>query len=87
MASFPDGWAYLTGAGHIAAGLGVLFSVLPRVAAWAEAGMLSVFTLLVWIPAILAAPRTRLPWTAFFISWTIASAVWAVAQNISPKRV
>jgi uncharacterized membrane protein len=82
---FRTGWAYLTGAGHIAAGLGVLFSVLPRVAAWAEAGMLSVFTLLVWIPAILAAPRTRLPWTAFFISWAIASAAWAVAQNITSK--
>jgi uncharacterized membrane protein len=83
---FRTGWAYLTGAGHIAAGLGVLFSVLPRVAAWAEAGMLSVFTLLVWIPAILSAPRTRLPWTAFFISWAITSAAWAVAQNITAKQ-
>jgi uncharacterized membrane protein len=83
---FRIGWVYLTGTGHIAAGLGVLFSVLPRVAAWAEAGMLSVFTLLVWIPAVLSAPRTRLPWTPFFISWIIASAAWAVAQNISHKR-
>jgi uncharacterized membrane protein len=80
------GWAYLTGAGQIACGLGVLFSILPRVAAWAEAGMISLFTLLVWAPAILAAPRTRLPWTAFFISWAIASAAWVVAQNIAPKH-
>jgi uncharacterized membrane protein len=80
------GWAYLTGAGQIASGLGVLFSVFPRVAAWAEAGMISLFTLLVWGPAILAAPRTRLPWTAFFISWAIASAAWVVAQNIAPKQ-
>jgi uncharacterized membrane protein len=70
------GWAYLTGTGRIACGLGVLFSILPRVAAWAEAGMLSLFTLLVWVPAILAAPTTPLPWTAFFISWVIASAAW-----------
>jgi uncharacterized membrane protein len=81
------GWAYLTGAGQIACGLGVLFSMLPRVAAWAEAGMISVFTLLVWGPAIVAAPKTRLPWTAFFISWAIASAAWVVAQNIVPKPV
>jgi uncharacterized membrane protein len=80
------GWAYLTGAGQIACGLGVLFSILPRVAAWAEAGMISLFTLLVWAPAILAAPRTRLSWTAFFISWAIASAAWVVAQNIAPKH-
>ncbi len=80
------GWAYLTGVGQIASGLGVLFSIFPRVAAWAEAGMISLFTLLVWGPAILAAPKTRLPWTAFFISWAIASAAWVVAQNIAPKQ-
>jgi uncharacterized membrane protein len=80
------GWAYLTGAGQIASGLGVLFSIFPRVAARAEAGMISLFTLLVWGPAILAAPKARLPWTAFFISWAIASAAWVVAQNIAPKH-
>jgi uncharacterized membrane protein len=80
------GWAYLTGAGHIACGLGVLLSIFPRVAAMAEAAMIGLFTLLVWGPAILAAPGARLPWTAFFISWAIASAAWLVAQNIAPKR-
>lgn len=76
------GWAYLTGAGQIACGLGVLFNVLAELAAYIEAAMISIFTLLVWGPAILAAPKTRLPWTAFFISWAIASAAWVVAQNI-----
>src|ERR1700687_4906905 len=80
------GWAYLTGVGQIACGLGVLFSILPRVAAMAEASMISLFTLLVWGPKFLAAPTTRLPWTAFFISWAIASAAWVVAQNIAPKQ-
>lgn len=83
---YREGWAYLTGTGQIASGLGVLFGILPRVAAWAEAGMISLFTLLVWAPAIFAAPRTRLPWTAFFISWAIASAAWVVAQNVGAKR-
>lgn len=83
---YREGWAYLTGAGQMASGLGVLFGVLPRVAAWAEAGMLSLFTILVWAPAIFAAPRTRLPWTAFFISWAIASGAWVVAQNVGARR-
>jgi uncharacterized membrane protein len=83
---YQIGWAYLTGAGQIACGLGVLFSIFPRAAAGAEAGMISLFTLLVWAPAILAAPTARLPWTAFFISWAIASAAWTVAQNIAPKQ-
>src|SRR5712664_392222 len=81
------GWAYLTGAGQIACGLGVLFSIFPRVAARTEAGMISLFTLLVWGPAILAAPKTRLPWTAFFISWAIASAAWVVAQNVVAQNM
>ncbi len=80
------GWAYLTGLGQIACGLGVLFSVYPRVAAYAEAGMLSSFTILVWGPAILAAPQTRMPWTAFFISWAIASGAWIVAANLQTRK-
>jgi uncharacterized membrane protein len=82
---FRKGWAYLTGAGQIASGLGVLFNVLPRVAAWAEAGQITLYTLLVWLPATVGA-RTRLNWTAFFISWIFGAAAWAVAQNMPAKR-
>jgi uncharacterized membrane protein YphA (DoxX/SURF4 family) len=83
---FRTGWAYLTGIGQIACGIGVLFSIYPRVAATAEAGMLSLFTLLVWGPRILGAPATRLPRTAFFISWAIAAAAWLVAINVGTKE-
>ncbi|GAC1635086.1 MAG: hypothetical protein NVS9B14_11890 [Candidatus Acidiferrum sp.] len=76
------GWAYLTGAGQIASGLGILFGVLPRIAAWAEAGQIALYTLLVWGGAIVAAPKTRLAWTAFFISWIFGAAAWLVAQNV-----
>jgi uncharacterized membrane protein len=82
---YREGWAYLTGAGHIAAGLAVLFSIFPRVAAFAEAAMIGVFTILVWGPRIVAEPKARLPWTAFFISWAIAAAAWVVAQSIAAK--
>ncbi|HEX4029041.1 MAG TPA: hypothetical protein VHX20_01690 [Terracidiphilus sp.] len=75
-------WAYLTGVGQMACGVGVLVRLWPRVAASVEAGMIGLFTLLVWAPAIAAAPRTRLPWTAFFISWVIAAAAWVVAENV-----
>ncbi|HEY7352975.1 MAG TPA: DoxX family protein [Terriglobales bacterium] len=83
---YREGWAYLTGAGQIACGLGVLLSILPRVAAFTEAAMIGLFTILVWAPKIVAAPKTRLPWTAFFISWAIASAAWLVAQNVAAKQ-
>ena len=74
-------WAYLTGAGSIVACLGVLFAVLPRLAATLEAAMLWIITLLVWAPAIVAAPSDRTPWTAFVISALIACGAWVVADS------
>jgi uncharacterized membrane protein len=56
-------WACLTGAGQIACGLGILFRILPRVAAWCEAGMVSIFTLLVWLPMVVSKPGDRGAWT------------------------
>lgn len=86
---YRPGWAMLTGLGQMASGLGVLFGILPRIAAYSEAVMISLFTLLIWLPATIAAPATRMPWTAFWISWAIASAAWVVAEdlrNTSPPR-
>lgn len=83
----PLFFAYLTGAGHIASGLGVLFSVLPRIAITAEAAMLTVITLLVWAPRVLAHPATRMPWTAFWISWAITAAVWVLAAGTTDTRI
>jgi len=76
------GFAYLAGAGHIAAGLGILFGVLRRLAATAEAMMLSLFALLVSIPGIVASPGTRDPWVAFFITATCAGAAWGIAGSL-----
>ncbi len=82
---FRTGWAYLTGAGHLAAGIGVLLSIYPRLAATMEAAMLSVFTLLVWVPAVLAAPTSLPQWTEFLISWAITAGAWVVAESITAK--
>jgi len=79
-------WAYLTGAGQMASGLGVLLGILPRLAAFIEVVQIGLYTLLVWGPAIFSAPEKRLPLTAFFISWAIGSGAWAVAQSVGKKR-
>ncbi|MGC2614137.1 MAG: hypothetical protein WA354_08930, partial [Terracidiphilus sp.] len=55
--------------------------------AWAEAGQITLYTLLIWLPAIFATPRARLSWTALWISWTIGAAAWVVAQNMASKPV
>jgi uncharacterized membrane protein len=75
-------WAYLTGAAQIAAGLGVLLSIYPRLAATMEAVMLSVFTLLVWIPAVATNPRLRSNWGEFLFTFALAGAAWVVAESI-----
>lgn len=80
---FRSGWAYLAGAGHVAAGLGVLFSIFPRLAGMLEATMLSVFTVLVWVPAIIVHPDMRLDWTALVISSAISAGAWVVAASLA----
>ncbi|GAB2549922.1 DoxX family protein [Rhodanobacter koreensis] len=74
------GWAYLTGAGSIAAGIGVLFAICPRLAATLEAAMLSVITILVWLPGLIAAPGNE-SWTPLLMSTAIACGAWVVADS------
>jgi uncharacterized membrane protein len=81
---FRKGWAILTGSGQIASGLGVLFNLLRRIAAYAEAAQIMIYTLLVWAAALFTA-HTRLNITAVFVSWIFGAAAWAVAQYIPAK--
>ena len=83
---FRPAWAYLTGAGHIAAGLAVLFGIVPRLAALLEAAMIGVFTALVWVPLVVKGPTSQLNWTGLLISWTIAAAAWVIAGSFSNKQ-
>ncbi|RDI97913.1 DoxX family protein [Dyella solisilvae] len=75
------GWAYFTGAASLAACLGVLLGILPRLAATLESAMLGVITVLVWAPAIITNPTDRTAWTALVISAAIASGAWLVAES------
>jgi uncharacterized membrane protein len=75
------GLAYFTGAAHIAAGLAILFSVLPRLAAALETLMMGLFTVLVWIPAVMAAPTQRFGWTALWMSAVITAAAWIITES------
>lgn len=92
---FRTGFAYLTGYGQIACGLGILFSVLPRAAAYIETAMLTLFAFLVWGPDTWFAsapkmtgspPGHRFPLTAFLITWVIAAAALLVATTIRSRN-
>jgi len=80
------GLAYLTGAGHAAAGLGLLFSIVPRLAATLEAVMMSSFVLLIHIPAVAHAPTDRLQWTMLSVATALAGSAWTVAGSFTRVR-
>jgi uncharacterized membrane protein len=80
----PDrvAFAYLTGSGHLAAGIAILLGVLPRLAATLEAAMIGSFVLLVHIPGVASAPTSRLQWTMMFVASALAGSAWMVAASL-----
>jgi len=74
--------AYLTGAADIAAALAILSGVLARLAATLEAIMVSLFTLIIWVPRIIEASGEHGNWSEFCVSTAISGAAWAVAWSL-----
>jgi uncharacterized membrane protein len=81
----PAGLAYFTGAAHIAAGLAVLFSRLPRLAAGLEAVMMGLFALMVWAPRVVVHLTGRFEWTALLISVALSAGAAAIAQTYGER--
>jgi len=78
----PMAVARVTGAAHIAAGVALLLSVLPRLAATLEAAMMSIFVLLVNVPDVLSGLTHRGAWTALFAETALVGAAWIVAAAL-----
>jgi uncharacterized membrane protein len=75
------GWAYLTGMGDFAAAFGILFAVLPRLAATLDAAMLWVITLVIWLPVLMSHAQDGGAWAAFLMSGAMAAGVSSVADS------
>lgn len=74
-------FAYLAGAGHFAAGVAMLMGIVPGLAATVEAGMITLFVLLVHIPGVLNDPNSRLQWTMLSVAAALAGAAWLLAAS------
>jgi len=77
-------FAWLTGAGHICAGIALVTGILPRLAATLEALMMLSFVLFVHIPMVIwhKAGEGHLNWTLLFVATSLASSAGAVAGSL-----
>jgi uncharacterized membrane protein YphA (DoxX/SURF4 family) len=83
--------AYLTGLGHLTAGLAIIVGILPRLAATLEAIMMSLFGLLVWVPSFFAQPRPKWAtppehqWSELVVTLVLAASAWIVAISFANR--
>jgi len=86
------GLAYFTGLSHIAAGVGIVTGILPRLAATLEAIMMSLFGLLVWVPSFWAQPRppwampAQNQWSELVVNLVLAASACIVATSLRNRR-
>ncbi len=80
-------FTYLTGAGHIAAGVSLITGVMMRVSTGLLCFMLACFVVLLHLPRVLSNPGSRLEWTMMFVAVLFNGAAWVIASLVRSVEV
>ena len=83
---WPLFWAYFTGVAHVAAGIGILTPVIPRLAAILAAVMYGSWVLIVHIPRTMAAPHDAMEWNGIFVATMLCASALLAADAATRAR-
>ena len=79
-------WAYFTGAAFIVAGVAVCIGVLGFPAAALSGLQMGLFTLIVWVPRMIAGTVTEFQRGEFITSCALTAGAWVVADSYRAPR-
>lgn len=79
-------WAWITGAGHIAAGLSIITGIQARLGASMLALMMSCFVVFVHIPRIIAAVDNGAEWRLGSTALLLTGAAWITASALASRE-
>jgi uncharacterized membrane protein YphA (DoxX/SURF4 family) len=80
----PAFWAYATGSIYTICGLAVAIGLAPRLGALGAAANITLITVLVWGPMVMAGPMTAMHWQETVVSWALTAASWILASGSPP---
>jgi uncharacterized membrane protein len=76
-------WAWVTGSGHIAAGVSIVTGVFARIGSTLLAAMFTGFVLLVHVPRVVADLGNRLEWHLLSTALLLTGAAWITASALA----
>jgi uncharacterized membrane protein len=76
-----ESWAYITGGAYLAAGLAILFNILPRLAAALATAQMAGFLLLIWVPLVASGQANEFRFGEFVATCVLTAAAWVITDS------